>query len=111
MTEELPEQPDLVEFVQDMMLSASVDGIVGALGAMRDRVDSIGDLAGFDVPALVVHGEDDQLIPVAEAEITADGLPDAELVIIPGAGHLPNLEQPAVFDETVRSVLEQFYQM
>jgi pimeloyl-ACP methyl ester carboxylesterase len=103
------DQPDLVEFVRKMMLQTSVDGMVGALAAMRDRVDSTPDLAGFDIPALVIHGQDDQLIPVSEAQATAAALPDAELVILADAGHLPNLEQPDAFDDAVRGYLEQFY--
>ena len=103
------EQPDLVEFVREMMQETSVDGIVGAQTAMRDRPDSTQDLPGFDVPTLVIHGEEDQLIPVAEARAMAEALPEAELVIVPGAGHLLNLEQPEIFDEAVRGFLEQFY--
>ena len=104
------EQPGLVEYVRGMMLETSVEGVVGALAAMRDRVDSTNDLPEFDVPALVLHGADDQLIPIAEAELLAESLPDAELVIIPGAGHLPNLEQPDVFNDAVRGFLERYYE-
>lgn len=104
------EQPELVDFVREMMLETSVDGVVGALAAMRDRVDSTGDLAGFDVPALVLHGAEDALIPVSEAELLAGSLPDAELVIIPEAGHLPNLEQPDAFNDAVRLFLERYYE-
>lgn len=104
------EQPELVEYVRDMMMETSVDGVVGALAAMRDRVDSTGDLAGFDVPALVLHGAEDQLIPVSEAELLAASLPQSDLVVIPGAGHLPNLEQPDIFNAAVRLFLECFYE-
>ena len=104
------EQPDLVEFVRDMMMETSVEGVVGALAAMRDRVDSTGDLPLIDVPTLVVHGAEDQLIPVSEAEILATSLPDAELVIVPGAGHLLNLEQPDAFNDAVRVFLERYYE-
>lgn len=103
-------QPVLVEFLKDMMMETSVEGIVGALEAMRDRADSTPDLPGLDIPALVIHGADDQLIPVTEAEAMAAALPEAKLVVIPGAGHLPNLEQPEAFDDAVREFLEGFYE-
>ena len=61
-------EPDLVEFVHDMMLDTSEDGVVGALAAMRDRPDSTALLPTITVPTLVIHGEADQLIPVAEAK-------------------------------------------
>ncbi|HPF34388.1 MAG TPA: alpha/beta fold hydrolase [Candidatus Krumholzibacteria bacterium] len=106
----LEAQPELVDFVRAMMLETTLDGMVGALAAMRDRPDSVDDLPGFDVPALVIHGAEDRLIPVAEAELTASRLPDAQLVVIPGAGHLPNLEQPEAFNAAVRTFLESFYE-
>jgi pimeloyl-ACP methyl ester carboxylesterase len=62
------------------------------------------------VPALVLHGAEDALIPVSEAELLAGSLPDAELVIIPEAGHLPNLEQPDAFNDAVRLFLERYYE-
>lgn len=103
-------QPDLVDFVREMMLETSEDGIVGALTAMRDRPDSTPDLAAIQVPVLVVHGEQDQLIPLAEAEAMAAALPMSRLVAIPQAGHLPNLEQPEAFNDAVREFLEIFYE-
>lgn len=102
-------EPDLVEFVREMMLETSTDGIVGALSAMRDRPDSTPDLPALEIPTLILHGQDDQLIPVSEAEVMRDGIPGAELVIVPGAGHLPNLEQPDIFNEAMREFLEGFY--
>lgn len=103
--------PDLVEFLEDMMNGTSPEGVAGALRAMANRPDSTPDLPGLLVPTLVVHGEDDQLIPVAEAKAMAEAIPDAELAVIPDAGHLPNLEQPAVFNEVVREFLESFYEV
>ncbi|NCQ34930.1 alpha/beta fold hydrolase, partial [bacterium] len=102
-------EPDLVEFVREMMLETSTDGIVGALSAMRDRPDSTPDLPALEVPTLILHGQDDQLIPVSEAEVMRDGIPGSELVIVPGAGHLPNLEQPDIFNDAMREFLEGFY--
>ncbi len=106
----LVEQEDMVEFVREMMLATAEDGMVGALTAMRDRPDSTPLLAKIDVPVLIVHGEEDQLIPVSEAQSMQDAIPGSELVIVPAAGHLPNLEQPEVFNDAVRGYLEQFYE-
>ncbi len=52
-------------------------------------------LERLDVPALVVHGDDDP-IPLATAEATADAL-DAPLVVIPDCGHVPYVEAPEAF--------------
>ncbi|MEN8008608.1 MAG: alpha/beta fold hydrolase [Candidatus Krumholzibacteriota bacterium] len=102
-------QPDLVDFLREMMLETSVDGIVGAQAAMRDRPDSTTDLPALDVPTLIVHGAEDQIIPVAEAEAMAKALPKAKLVVVPGAGHMPNLENPEAFNDAVREFLDIFY--
>lgn len=101
---------DLVAFVRDMMESASVEGIVGALMAMKNRPDSTETLAGIDVPTLIIHGDEDQIVPIEEAEKMRDAIPEAELVLIPAAGHLPNLERAEMFNEVVWEFLERLKQ-
>ena len=101
---------DLVAFVRDMMESASIEGIVGALMAMKERPDSTEMLEEIDVPTLIIHGDEDQIVPVAEAERMHEAIPDAELVLIPGAGHVPNLEQADMFNEVVWEYLETLKQ-
>lgn len=99
-------QPQLVAETRAMMASASVDGVTAALAALRDRPDATPTLAEIQVPTLVVHGADDQVIPVAEAEKLQAGIPGARLQVLPDAGHLLNLEQPAAFNAAVRAFLE-----
>jgi 3-oxoadipate enol-lactonase len=92
--------PEVVERVRTMMAAAPVAGIIGALGAMRDRADStdlLPELAGL--PTLVMVGAEDALTPPAQARAIADAIPGATLAVIPGAGHLPPVERPA---ETTR---------
>ena len=56
-------------------------------------------LADVTVPTLVVHGEDDHIVPLAIGRHVAATIPGAELVVIPGAGHVPTLTRPqAVVD-------------
>lgn len=52
------------------------------------------DLAGIDRPALVIHGEQDRIIGKRVAEDLVQALPRAELVIMRGVGHAPQLEAP-----------------
>jgi pimeloyl-ACP methyl ester carboxylesterase len=49
----------------------------------------------------VVVGAEDTLTPPAEAEKLAAGIRSATLARIPGAGHLPNIEQPTAFNEAL----------
>ena len=79
----------------------SLAGMVGALEGMRDRPDARPDLAKISVPILVIHGGDDQIIPVAEAEQMAAMSPQMKLAIIQNAGHLLNMEQPEAFNRAV----------
>jgi pimeloyl-ACP methyl ester carboxylesterase len=57
------------------------------------------------VPTLVVVGDDDRLTPPAMAKSIADAIPGARLAIIPTAGHLSNIEQPAAFNAAVLDFL------
>lgn len=99
--------PELVEFVREMMLETSADGVLGALAAMRDRPDSFPTLAEIDVPTLIIHGAADQIIPLSDSQAMHQAIANSQLVIIPDAGHLMNLEQPDLFNEAVRTFLEE----
>ncbi len=100
---------DLVDFVQDILSTVSLNGVVGGLAAMRDRIDSTPMLGDINVPVLIIHGADDQLIPVSEADAMHKAIPNSELVVIPDAGHLPNLEQPDAFNDAVIDFLEELF--
>ena len=73
---------------------------VGALKAMAERPDSTSVLSSlldtqggaFDFPVVLIHGDADSLIPVDRAREVKAALPQAHLVEIPGAGHMPMME-------------------
>ena len=91
-------QPELADRIRSVMAAESVEGIVGALEAMKARPDSTPLLASIDVPTLVVVGEEDVITPVKEARAMHEKIRGSRLEIIPGAGHLSNLERPAAFN-------------
>jgi len=73
-------------------------------------------LAGFDsrpwlnqirVPTRVVAGAQDQATPVSAAQALADGIPGADLVVLPQAAHLANVEQPAAVLQAIREHLRR----
>jgi 3-oxoadipate enol-lactonase len=69
------------------------------LADQRDRARAI------DVPALVVCGAEDKVTPPALSEELAAMIPGAKLEMIPGAGHISNLERPAEFNRIVEEFI------
>ena len=98
---------EVVQLVQEIALGQPVSGIVATLEAIRDRPDSRPTLPTIDVPALVVVGEEDVLTPPVAAEEMAAAIPGARLVVIPGCGHLPPLEQPGHFRAALLAFLAE----
>jgi len=81
--------------VEELAARATAQGVADALLGMAQRPDSIPDLPRWKAPTLVIAGEKDQLMPRAEMEKIAGGIPGARLEVIAGAGHLPFLENAA----------------
>lgn len=80
------------------------DGLRAAVECLptHDVVDRLGEIAA---PALVVVGELDEETPVAYAEVLAERVPNAELRVIPGVGHLTPAEAPDEFNALVEGFL------
>jgi 3-oxoadipate enol-lactonase len=70
-------------------------------------LDVRNDLGAIRVPAHVVVGEDDRLTTVEMAQEIAADIPGAELTIIPGAGHLANIEKPVEFNAATLAFLRR----
>ncbi len=103
------QRPDLVEKMAQMMRSAPVEGIVGALTAMRDRPDSSGTIGTVSVPTLVAVGDEDVLTPVAKAEQIAAALPPGtvrRLEVIAGSGHVSCVERPSAVNHALSEFLD-----
>jgi 3-oxoadipate enol-lactonase len=62
-------------------------------------------LGEIEVPTLVIVGEDDQLTPPSDARAIVQEIAGAELLVVPDAGHLVNIEAPAEFNAAVRRFL------
>lgn len=82
------------ERVESLARRATPQGIADAVRGMALRPDSLPDLPGWKLPALVIAGEHDALMTRADREALARGIPGARLEVIAGAGHLPYLERP-----------------
>ena len=102
------QKPEVVEQVRRVMASTPHSGLLGAIGALRDRPDSFALLSRLtEMRALVIVGEEDKLTPPDRAQAMVDALPQGELVVIPGAGHLSPLERPEAVNTALRGFLER----
>jgi 3-oxoadipate enol-lactonase len=99
------ERPELVERVRQLVLSNSGEAIAGAIRALMSRPDSTLLLATIHVPTLILVGAEDSVTPPANAEEMHRAIGGSELVQIPRAGHLSNLEQPELFDAALARFL------
>ena len=88
------DDPRLVGIVTEMANTVGVEGFVRQQLAILARPDSRADLAGIGIPTMVIVGADDQITPKDRAEEMAEAIPEAELVVIPDAGHFAPLENP-----------------
>lgn len=105
LSEGAPEE--LRERVHAWIAEQTPEAIAAAALGMAERADSTPDLAGIDVPTLVITSEGDALIPPDASSPMADLIPGATLAVIPAAGHLSNLEAPERFDELLREHLRR----
>jgi pimeloyl-ACP methyl ester carboxylesterase len=63
------------------------------------------ELPRIKVPTLVIVGEEDMPTPISKAERIAEGIPGAKLVVVPEAGHLCTVEEPAAVNSAIRDFL------
>ncbi len=101
------EQPELAGALKALVMKNTTEAIASAVRAMKLREDATGWLPSIACPTLVICGAEDTLTPPAESEAMASAIPDATLVLLPGAGHLSNLEAPMAFTEALTRFLSR----
>lgn len=99
--------PEVVGATKKSMANPDA-GFIGALEAMKNRPDSTDDLSSINVPTLVIVGENDGVTPPEAARKIHEHIGDSQLVVIPGVGHLSNLEAPDEFNKALGDFLAQF---
>lgn len=97
--------PSIEANVRRLIKQQSPLAIRSAIHRMMHRPDSMPLLAQVSVPALVITGDEDELIPVDESRKLAAAINGATLVIVPAAGHLANMEQPEAFNTALSTFL------
>jgi 3-oxoadipate enol-lactonase len=98
--------PDVIGLIQQLAQSNQPESIARALEGMAVRDDSQDLLRSIEVPTLIIHGEEDAIIPPGEAQLMARGIRGARIKILPQIGHLINLESPGEFNRFLRDFVD-----
>jgi pimeloyl-ACP methyl ester carboxylesterase len=95
---------EAVELAREMALAREVPELVRAVEAIRDRPDSTAVLERL--PVLFALGAGDLFFPVEEARSFAESAGQGRLIVFDRSRHLPSLEQPDAFNETLSEFLQ-----
>jgi 3-oxoadipate enol-lactonase len=92
----LAAHPDIAQRFRDTIASTSSAGFIGCARAIQG-LNYLGDMDKIRTPVTLVVGANDLPLPEAMAHLQTR-IAGAQLEVIPGAGHLPNIDQPDAFD-------------
>jgi len=104
----IEERPALVDTWVDRWRTYPGDAVYHEVESWLDRPDFTDELAEIDVPALVVHGEEDVALEPERSDSLLEHL-DARRELIPEAGHSSNLEHPDPVNDAIRAFLASVY--
>jgi pimeloyl-ACP methyl ester carboxylesterase len=103
----IAQRPGVAHHVLEMMCNTSAEGAAAALRGRAERRDYRSLLATLDVPALVVVGDQDAFTTRQDGERMSGLLAHGELIWIEESGHMPNLEQPELFNSHLIDFLDR----
>lgn len=95
---------DVVDLVRTMIRTTPAVGYAGCCHAIK-ALDLTDRLPAVKLPTTVIVGEDDPGTPVAASRTIHERIKGSDLVIIPSAAHLSNMEQPEAFSGALTSFL------
>ena len=99
------DKADQLKLHENMLSQNSVAGYVECCKAIREA-DLLADIKQINVPVLCVAGDEDQSVSASQVKEMADNIPNAQLEVITGLGHLPCLEMP----EKLADLIDAFNQ-
>jgi 3-oxoadipate enol-lactonase len=103
----LSSNPTPVEMIKGIIARTTPLSIAGTQLALAGRTDTTGSLPSIGVPTLILVGEHDVTTPVASSQSMHAAIPRSEMVVIPGAAHMSNLENPAAFNSALVAFLRK----
>lgn len=100
-------RPDVKARLSAMVERGSPEGFAAQIHALLTRPEAAPILGGLEIPTLLLSATGDTWSPPAQHEAMRELCPQAELVIVPGAGHMLPIEQPAAVAAALDSWLER----
>jgi pimeloyl-ACP methyl ester carboxylesterase len=97
------DRPEIVARQREIMLACPPGTIANACAAMRDREDFTTELALLPCPLQIIVGEDDAIASADVARAMHEAAKGSRLDVIPNAGHMAPLEQPAAVASAITS--------
>jgi pimeloyl-ACP methyl ester carboxylesterase len=101
----LAHNPALAAPLLAMMQRCPAAGASIALRLRAEHPDYLPVLSSLSTPTLILVGEHDAFTPVPDAQLMHAHARNSTLVVLPSAGHLTNLEQPAAFNDSLLTFL------
>lgn len=98
------DHPGEVDAVRAMIRSTPLEGYLGCSAAISE-LDLTDELHRIHVPTLAIVGENDPGTPVSAHRVICDRIPNADLLILPRARHLSNIEDSVGFNTALRAFL------
>ncbi len=95
------------EEIKTIIMNANSVGVASVLRGMAQRQDTSAVLANLTIPAVIIAGNEDQIIPLERSRQMAALMKQPWLEVIPRVGHMPMLEAPDVVSRILLELLEK----
>jgi pimeloyl-ACP methyl ester carboxylesterase len=97
----------LVDYLDEMVSTTPVEVIAEFLPTLfaHDQTAAVPALAG--IPTMIVAGDQDRMTPLERSERIAEVLPEAEMVVAEGSGHMTMMEDPDLTNDALRRLLRR----
>jgi pimeloyl-ACP methyl ester carboxylesterase len=102
-----PARDDVLDVLADMARVLGADAFVTQCKAMQRRPDHQKTLRRFLLPALMIGGAADTVVPPRRQEFTAELMPKGRFLRIANAGHMPTLENPDAVSDAMDAFLDE----
>lgn len=99
--------PEVIKGIVSGIETTSINGFAGCCAAIS-HINTFDRLKEIACPTLIMVGEQDHGTPPSMAIAMKEQMPSAEFHIIPNAGHISNVEQPAIFNQYLLSFYSQY---